>query len=726
MASRVSLGLCLSLAVAHTAFSAGLGRFGSAIGAQQQQQAQARPPVPELRSGHVRYDRATGALSFVKGLADGPRAESPAHGSFSDPLRHVSNFGQLRITTNPAFPDELQMQAAGFLEGYLTAERIFDYAHNMKAWLASQTNDTFAIGDWLFEQDRWTRSQVRQAAAAAASSASAASSPPPPGAPCASYWPAVGLLTSQMDGLLAGYSARLAEVEQEAAERERAAGAGGRAHGGGGPPLERLTKWDFLVLNALGDVDDLLGVVFPDSDDGTGTADYSDDVDGEAGGEDGAAVAAATGPAARRRRLHGSRQARTRTPNPERDASFFFRYPDPAFEAARAAAEREAEAEGAAEAGAVKRSPVPRRGSWEGLTPGQVRSRIAKTGRCSALVKVTPSLDDILIGHVTWWGYASMLRVYKHYDLRLAGLAGLRGGAANGRVSFSSYPGQLSSADDWYLLGSGMVVTETSLDVYDHNRYNASYGTGTGSLLSWQRVSAANLLAEGGDGPGWAALAAAYNGGTYNNQYMIVDLNRFTPGAELQPGLLTIMEIIPGMVRTADATADLERGHWPSYNVPYFPDVYEATGYRRHAAAMAARGPDYAAAAAGLSYQLAPRAKIFRRDAAGANDLASFGRLLRSNGYRANPADPLSAASPWDALCGRGDLDPEDPDVYGCYDGKVTNYSMALQLRSRAINGPTTQGGQPPFRWDAHPAFRRMPHRGMLDVFDTEWEEQAP
>ena len=28
-----------------------------------------------------------------------------------------------------------------------------------------------------------------------------------------------------------------------------------------------------------------------------------------------------------------------------------------------------------------------------------------------------------------------------------------------------------------------------------------------------------------------------------------------------------------GLVVTADATSDLERGHWPSYNIPYFPQV---------------------------------------------------------------------------------------------------------------------------------------------------------
>lgn len=59
--------------------------------------------------------------------------------------------------------------------------------------------------------------------------------------PSPSYWQAVGLLIAQSDGLLAGYSARLSELTPEVGS------------------LERLTKWDFLVLNALGDMDDLLG-----------------------------------------------------------------------------------------------------------------------------------------------------------------------------------------------------------------------------------------------------------------------------------------------------------------------------------------------------------------------------------------------------------------------------------------------------------------------------------
>ncbi|KAG2491647.1 hypothetical protein HYH03_010017 [Edaphochlamys debaryana] len=692
-----------------------------------------RAEAPPAVRGYVVFDEASELFSF-KRQDDGEElseADAPAFGSFSDPVRHVSNFGQLRVTTNPAFPDAVQAQAAGFLEGYLTAERIFDYSYNMKAWLAGETNDTFKIGDWLFAQDKWARDQVAAAAAAAAGDPAAAPAP----APSPSYWPAVGLALAQSDGLLAGYSARLAEMTNagaavaemtDGAAAAAAAGGGEGARGKGkgkGPTLERLTKWDFLVLNALGDMDDLMGVVFPDDKDGGETGDYDADVASGAG--EGGALQA-----------EGSRRRQQHTPNPERDSSFFFRPENPAERAARLS--REAAERSDAAAGLRGARATPRRGPWEGLSPAQVRARIAKRGRCSALIKVTPNLDDLLLGHVTWWAYASMLRIYKHYDLRFTALtpglpgdspAGAGAGAGAGargpntRVSFSSYPGQITSADDWYLLGSGLVVTETSLDIYDHHRYNASYCS-SASLLSWQRVVAANALAT--DGLSWAELAAAHNSGTYNNQYMVVDLNRFSPGQEMRPGLLTVMEIIPGMARTADATSDLAFGHWPSYNVPYFTEVYEATGYRRHADALAARGEAYAEAAAGLSYQLAPRAKIFRRDAAAASDLPSFRRLLRSNAFGRKPADPLAQASPWDALCGRGDLDPEDPDVYGCFDGKVTNYRRALALSADAINGPTTEDGQRPFAWADHPRFERLPRRGMLDVFDTQWEEQAP
>ena len=71
-----------------------------------------------------------------------------------------------------------------------------------------------------------------------------------------------------------------------------------------------------------------------------------------------------------------------------------------------------------------------------------------------------------------------------------------------------------------------------------------------------------------------------------------------------------VAEQIPGLVLYADVTQELERGYWPSYNVPYFPEIYEKSGYPQMIAMQAARSPAHLQAVAGLSYQLSPRANV--------------------------------------------------------------------------------------------------------------------
>lgn len=72
------------------------------------------------------------------------------------------------------------------------------------------------------------------------------------------------------------------------------------------------------------------------------------------------------------------------------------------------------------------------------------------------------------------------------------------------------------------------------------------------AALSWQRVLVANWLSS--SGADWAQWIQEHNSGTYNNQYIVVDLNKFSPGSELQPGLLTIVEQMPGLVMSGDLT----------------------------------------------------------------------------------------------------------------------------------------------------------------------------
>ena len=67
-------------------------------------------------------------------------------------------------------------------------------------------------------------------------------------------------------------------------------------------------------------------------------------------------------------------------------------------------------------------------------------------------------------------------------------------------------------------------------------------------------------------------------------------------------------------------------GYWPSYNVPFYEKIYNISGYP---AFVAAFGLDF-------SYQMAPRAKIFRRDQAMVSDMKTMQRIMRYNGTLVN------------------------------------------------------------------------------------------
>ena len=55
---------------------------------------------------------------------------------------------------------------------------------------------------------------------------------------------------------------------------------------------------------------------------------------------------------------------------------------------------------------------------------------------------------------------------------------------------------------------------------------------------------------------------------------MVLDLTKFLPGRDLQPGLLWVAEQIPGLVVAADKTEILAMASfWPSFNVPFFPEA---------------------------------------------------------------------------------------------------------------------------------------------------------
>ncbi|XP_061564292.1 phospholipase B-like 1 [Cololabis saira] len=337
------------------------------------------------------------------------------------------------------------------------------------------------------------------------------------------------------------------------------------------------------------------------------------------------------------------------------------------------------------------------------LTPRSNSSRGAGSfrmpgmGHCTALIKVLPGFENLLFGHSSWYTYAATMRIYKHWDFRMTD--------ATGKMSFSSYPGFLMSLDDFYLLGSGLLMTQTSISVFNASLFSP---LSPHRLLAWQRVRLANGLAL--TGKEWAQIFSKYNSGTYNSQYMVVDLNKVSLRHSIRNGALTVVEQIPGRVVHSDQTQALRRGYWPSYNIPFHVEIYNLSGYgvmwKRY-------GEDF-------SYDLCPRAKILRRDHGKVSDLSSLKHMMRYNNYK---RDPYSKGHPCKTICCRNDLRQRGPRPGGCYDTKVTEYQMALQLVSEAINGPTTQGGLRPFSWQA---FNLTAHQGLPQTYRFDFVTMKP
>jgi len=190
-------------------------------------------------------------------------------------------------------------------------------------------------------------------------------------------------------------------------------------------------------------------------------------------------------------------------------------------------------------------------------------TKLLGSGSCSALIKLLPNYQDLYVSHDTWNEYNGMLRIIKKTTLNFKDQQG--NVIAGHTSSFSSQPGSLYSGDDFYILSSGLTVIETTIG-NDNDRL-WKYVTSQGVVLEWIRNIVANRLAT--NGQHWADIFKLYNSGTYNNQWMVVDYNKFTPGKQPDSGLLTVLEQIPGMIEYADVTNILlQQTYWASYNVP--------------------------------------------------------------------------------------------------------------------------------------------------------------
>jgi hypothetical protein len=239
--------------------------------------------------------------------------------------------------------------------------------------------------------------------------------------------------------------------------------------------------------------------------------------------------------------------------------------------------------------------------------------QIASNGHCSALVKLTGNFSELFFAHSSWFTYQSMLRVAKFYNFAFSDP-----NTGSQEVQFSSYPGVLSSLDDFYMMpGSRMAMVQTTNSIYNESRESCLSRQSSQGCTPWPCVALGCSVREdhairgpcmatvsglsrgcradaasppcfchccGATACGWrtkwrrlgwsgapssaSTTLGAWIGcttrgvdrrrrslpcvacccSTYTNQYAVISLANFSPGAAIHDGLLVVAEQIPGLV----------------------------------------------------------------------------------------------------------------------------------------------------------------------------------
>lgn len=524
---------------------------------------------------------------------------------------------------------DVKMYAAGYLEGFATAQQIRDFRHNAGILMQEEEDRHHALGNIqdLFARsmtDLCNRSGVRAGAALTDASA-----------PQDAWWRQARMSLMQAWGTLDAYNARAADLHDK-----------------------QMSMIDLMVLNSDGET--------PELEMAYDTEEYL----------------------LRQSQRGGDADSDTDSPKVFLQRTAKHRRTPGESRAAAAAQRRDREVKALGE------------GAWR---------RIKKRGgRCSALVRLTGDNKDLMVGHTTFSDYSEMTRIFKYYDFPL-------GDGVVRRMGFSSYPGVAGSTDDYYLLDSGLVITETTISMMTDEPYDKLDDTKI-QIPDFMRIMVASRLAK--SGPEWAKMMSETSMGTYSSQWMVVDYGLFEPGKALRNGTLTVLEQVPGMSKTADMSQRLQAaGFWGSENRAEFKEIREATGAIE---AQELHGDLFSA-------DDNPRAKIFKATAPQVQSLADMRGELRRNRWPHEVAAGEGAA-PDHAISARGDLDKSRPSANGGVDSKVTNSCLARLLQCDAISGPTADS-QKPFRWQdpaGHELFPGAPHDGLPNEWNFAWVRMAP
>jgi hypothetical protein len=354
------------------------------------------------------------------------------------------------------------------------------------------------------------------------------------------------------------------------------------------------------------------------------------------------------------------------------------------------------------------------RTDFTALSHHELEAFITRSNHCSVLVKLAYDFSNIWFGHNTWLNYSSMTRIFKEYRINIGNPK------KSFSVVFSSYPGNLSSNDDFYITDQDLYISETTSSIFNEKLYQ---NLTPQSVLTWQRVIVANRLSN--NGKVWTEMMKNFSSGTLNNQWQVLDLKQIdSVNKRLNEGALFILEQIPGYDEAQDVTSILRYGYWPSYNSPYFTQVREIAGYDE----ILKTRPELRD---NIDYSTCSRANIFRRDHSKVNSIEDMQRLMRYNDYL---NDPLSKVNSKMSIACRGDLSSSmssdrhvqsKPNCHGATDAKISSLDLIKGKDKKTlyiIAGPTTDQQIPfSYKTKACSSDPKYIFTGLPEIFDFKW-----
>ena len=344
--------------------------------------------------------------------------------------------------------------------------------------------------------------------------------------------------------------------------------------------------------------------------------------------------------------------------------------------------------------------------------PTRMMQKVTPGEHCSGLVRLLPDFSDIYFAHDSWSDFRELHGQLKEYNLPVPQFKAHR-------LTMSTRIGKLASYDDFYISDQGLFVLETTINNFNEDLYK---NVKPQSLMTWLRAVHAMWTTD--NGKDWTETFIKHNSGTYNNQYLVVDSKKLEVGKEPKQDLLWIIEQYPGVYMSKDITDVLvQKGFFPSFNTPWFEELYNLAGYPEHVASWGDTGNYW-------TYNTSARFYIFERDVPRIKNFDDFKAFMRYNNWK---RDIYSNGDPGQQIMSRYDQRPKygnpllPPRLFGGLDSKCLKLKEAVwKLKFHAFASPTfdEKNGIPVFEFpDDENYYKGLPKRWEFDWITFESDQ---